>query len=84
MDTVIIVLSVLLFIFGYAIYNLVRKVETLEEQIEETIFDTKVKIRTALRKMRELDYNGSFEADDEVGTIFKDLKRTVEELDNSL
>lgn len=84
MEIVIGVLSILLALSIYANYNLVNKLERIEEQLDDTIFDLRVKVRTTLNRMRQIDYNGSFEADDEVGSIFKDLKRTIEELDNSI
>jgi methyl-accepting chemotaxis protein len=84
MEIIITVFGVLLALSIYANYNLVRKLEKIEEQLDDTIFDFKVKVRTALNRMRKIDYNGSFEADDEVGTIFKDLKRTIEDLDNTI
>jgi len=31
-----------------------------------------------LEEMREIDIRGSFESDDEVGVVFKELKDTIE------
>ena len=37
-----------------------------------------------LTKMRELDLNGSFESDDEVGAVFTELKDTIETYKNEI
>jgi hypothetical protein len=34
--------------------------------------------------MRELDLNGSFESDDEVGAVFTELKDTIETYKNEI
>ena len=72
------VLMVLLFVTScYVIWNLTTKQEMLEdwiasfmEAIEKIDFD-----------LKQIDYRGSFEADDETGTIFEQIKTTVSQLD---
>jgi len=43
---------------------------------EET---TEKALQSMLTRMRELDINGSFESDDEVGYVFTQLKNIIEE-----
>ena len=64
----------------YIIFNLLRKVEKLTEQTE-ALFEESQEIYEAINKtyneMKVIDSKGGFEADDEVGTIFKDLKEVI-------
>ena len=61
---------------GYVIWNLNKKPEMLETWVET--FSEKI---TQVRdNLQENDHQGHFEADDEVGTTFKLIKETVDEL----
>ena len=61
---------------GYVIWNLTKKTEMLETWVET--FSEKI---TQVRdNLQEIDHQGHFEADDEVGTIFDTIKETVSEL----
>ena len=72
------VFMVLLFVTScYIIWNLNTKLESLESWIEDFI-NTIVKVQVDLEK---IDYKGYFEADDEVGQIFNQIKTTVSQLD---
>jgi hypothetical protein len=55
-------------------YNLFRKLEVLEDEIENnlTIF------KGIYNTMKEIDSTGAFQSDDEVGSVFADLKEIVE------
>tara|TARA_R100000315_G_C5233772_1_gene144839 strand:- start:3102 stop:3371 length:270 start_codon:yes stop_codon:yes gene_type:complete len=69
--------------FIYSTINMMKKVEELEEIIEEQdleYFDIQQKIRTAISNMREIDSKQAFEKDDEVGDIFSSLLSIVEKL----
>ena len=68
------IVSSLLIASIYVNYNLFRKLEVLEDEIESnlTIF------RGIYTTMKEIDSNGAFESDDEVGSVFADLKNVVE------
>ena len=61
----------------YVIWNLTSKTELLESWIEDFI-NTIEKVNFDLKKA---DYRGSFESDDEVGFIFKEIKNIVKQLD---
>ena len=69
---------VILFVTScYVIWNLNKKLELLENWIEDFI-STIAKVQLELKKV---DYKGYFEADDEVGQIFNQIKTTVSQLD---
>ena len=61
----------------YVIWNLNSKLESLETWIEDFI-NSIVKVQAEIEK---IDYKGYFEADDEVGQIFNQIKTTVSQLD---
>ena len=71
------VLVSLLFVTScYVIWNLTTKLESLEDWVSDFI-DTVEKIQTELK---EIDYRGSFESDDETGAIFEQIKLTINQL----
>jgi hypothetical protein len=63
---------------GYIIWNLNKKTEMLETWVE----DFTQRIEIVQTDLKVIDDKGAFEADDEVGTIFEQIKETVNELDN--
>ena len=73
-----IILGLLVLVEGYVIWNLFRKTELLENWVET--FTQQIQI--VQNKLKEVDDKGMFEADDEVGTIFKRINQIVNELDN--
>ena len=58
----------------YAIYNLLQKLERYEDFIEEET----TKNQALLEALREIDSREMFEKDDEVGSIFYQIKETIE------
>ncbi len=68
------IISSLLICSIYVNYNLFRKLEVLEEEIESNLNIFKGIYTT----MKEIDSTGAFESDDEVGSVFADLKKIVE------
>ena len=71
------VLNVALFI---GVRNLLKQNEELEDTVLDTISDVKTKVSTALDALKDADLKGSFESDDEVGVVFKEMKEIVENL----
>tara|TARA_Y100001951_G_C11032391_1_gene125712 strand:+ start:102 stop:374 length:273 start_codon:yes stop_codon:yes gene_type:complete len=61
---------------GYVIFNLTRKTEMLETWIE----DFSDRMNEAYKDMHLIDAKGVFEADDEVGEVFTQLKDITEQL----
>lgn len=62
---------------SYAVYNLLVKQEQLEDWVEDYIN----KINEVNTKIRQIDYKGYFEVDDEVGQVFEQLKEEVQSLE---
>ena len=62
---------------GYVIWNLMSKQEQLEDWTESYI----QKIGNVNRNIDAIDYKGYFEADDEVGQIFQQIKDEVNSLE---
>ena len=60
--------------------NLLRQNEQLEDDLVGTISGVVTTITQANEKMKQADIRGSFESDDEVGTVFTELKSIVKEL----
>ena len=72
------VLLLLLFVTScYVIWNLTTKQEMLEDWISDFI----VTIEKVDYDLKQIDYKGYFEADDEVGVIFKQIQNTIKLLD---
>ena len=60
----------------YIIWNLTVKIEMLEDWVEQFIQT----IDRVNRDLKQADYRGSFEADDETGVIFQEIKAIVSQL----
>ena len=60
--------------------NLLRQNEQLEDDLVGTISGVVTTITQANEKMKQADIRGSFESDDEVGSVYTELKRIVNEL----
>jgi hypothetical protein len=73
-----IILGLLVLTEGYVIWNLTRKTEMLETWVE----DFTQTIDTVQSDLKKIDYMGSFEADDETGTIFEQIKDTINQLES--
>ena len=61
--------------------NFVKRNEQLADIINEydnRQNETEKKLELMLSQMREIDLKGSFEADDEVGSVFSQLKDIIE------
>tara|TARA_A100001201_G_scaffold83613_1_gene74188 strand:+ start:25 stop:276 length:252 start_codon:yes stop_codon:yes gene_type:complete len=71
-----IILGCLAITFGYTSFNLFRKVERLEDWVDDyaqRVIDTK-------QILDDLDSEGKFESDDEIGTVFEGIKDAVNDL----
>lgn len=83
MEYIIVVLSLIIIALIYAVWNLVRKYESLEDEMEfsekyiNLAYDS---MKRAYGRMKKIDRLGSFEADDESGYIFNEIKTAMEEL----
>ena len=73
-----IVLGLLVLVEGYVIWNLFRKTELLETWVESFTR----RIQYIQDDLKVIDSKGHFEADDEVGTIFKQIQDTIDQLND--
>jgi hypothetical protein len=79
----IILITLLLGVSVYANYNLVKRNEELEEQVaalQDVLDEVKDQVIDINTRLIEIDIRGSFEADDEVGFVFKEIKEMSAEL----
>ena len=80
--TISILLNILLFIRGMI---LVKQNEQLADSVIEAndvVEESQATLGKMLEEMRTLDIKGSFEADDEVGTVFTELKELIQKYKN--
>lgn len=73
----IIILSIILSVTFYIVWNLLRKVERLEDtanDLSEYLYNTSTIIGQMNERVQEIDKKGTFESDDEVGFFFEQLK----------
>jgi len=81
MELIIIILVVFLAVAGYTIFNLFNKLEDYEDIIEnnDNFIQSELQRNEALLEaLREIDSREMFEKDDEVGSIFYQIKETIE------
>jgi hypothetical protein len=74
---------IILLVIGYVIWNLLKKVEKLENQItvqETYILEFYDLVKTSEVKIKEIDNKQLFQSDDEVGFFFTNLKTIQEAL----
>ena len=86
MMTLFYIVDVLVFLVAiYTIWNLLRKVEQLEDDIieyDETLINVYTHIENAYTRMKNIDKLGSFESDDESGYIFDEIKLILQDLND--
>lgn len=81
METILIIVSVLFSISIFVIFNLLRKLEKYEDSLQEyqEFIETETKRNEALLEaLRQIDSRQMFEKDDDVGSIFYQIKETIE------
>ncbi len=74
MEIILTLSIVFLAVAGYTIYNLLNKLEKYEDFVEEEL----QRNQALLEALREIDSREMFEKDDEVGSIFYQIKETIE------
>lgn len=85
------ILDIILFcIIAVLVILYYKQDKTVKAQIDyidrlESNYNTlRNRAQTTVNDMREIDSNGNFEAEDEVGFIFKNLVEIVEKLDDDI
>lgn len=79
----IIILLVIVVVLGLLLYVTYTRAEQATKYCETYVrFVSAMYFRfyQTRQNMREIDYRGSFQADDEVGTIFKELDASINDL----
>jgi predicted Holliday junction resolvase-like endonuclease len=79
--TIITILSLLVIALSFAVYNILSKLEKYEDIIEDNdnFIQTELQRNEALLEaLRQIDSREMFEKDDEVGSIFYQIKETIE------
>ena len=69
--------AIIIHVCLYIVVNLYKKCDSLEQWVDSTY----VAISNTLTEMQKIDSTGHFEADDEVGVIFTQLKNQLLELE---
>ena len=76
MEIIIAILSTLLIVAGFAIRNVIRK----NEELEDFIVKQSEAIDQCDKRLNQIDDKGSFIADDEIGWFFNEVKKIQEAL----
>ncbi len=74
MEIIIIFLFISLVAAGYGIFNLINKLEKYEDFIEAD----QQRNEALLETLRMIDEKQMFEKDDEVGSLFNQIKETIQ------
>ena len=74
----IVILGSVVLAEGYVIWNLNTKQEMLEDWVEDFIQS----VEKVNFDLKQADYKGSFETDDEIGSIFDSIKDIINDLNN--
>ena len=76
MEIIIAILSALLIVAGFAIRNVIKK----NEELEDFITKQSEAIDYCDRRLQQIDDKGFFAADDEIGWFFSEIKKIQEAL----
>ncbi len=85
MIAVIIVLSVIIFVLGFIIYNLLSKTEKLEVMVDDqNIYIDRLSelIEFSNKKISESEIANAFKTDDEIGFFFETLQEIQSQLNS--
>ena len=80
-------MSLIIAIGAYGIINLLKQLEQLEDQVSfyiDVVDTVREKVLDVQVQLKEIDIKGSFEADDEVGFVFKEIKELADDLTNTI
>ena len=80
----IIILAILVIILGFTTWNTLQKLEKYEDTVQnQQIYVERIAnlVEDSSKRLREVDANGHFSSDDEVGFFFSNLKAIQDTLD---
>jgi len=78
LEIILVIMVLLLVASCYVIWNL----NTKQEMLEDWVTNFMEAIQKIDFDLKQIDYLGSFEADDETGIIFDQIKQIIKQLDN--
>jgi ABC-type thiamine transport system substrate-binding protein len=80
----IIIIAIIVVLILYGIITTIGLLKGLKKvELYESLFeDIKIKVNDTYIEMKDIDSLGAFEADDEVGVVFTNMKELVDELNN--
>ena len=81
-SVILLIISSILFFRGFSLIERIELLEDLVNVYELKDEETKEALEFMLSQMREIDLRGSFESDDEVGSVFTQLKTIIEVYNN--
>jgi len=81
-SVILLIISSILFFRGFSLIERIEELEDLVNVYELKDEETKEALEFMLSQMREIDLRGSFESDDEVGSVFTQLKTIIEVYNN--
>lgn len=87
MIILVILLSIVVIALGYGCNNLIKQNEQLEEVAlfyQTNMDDIREKALQTEVQLKELDIKGAFEADDEVGVVFQNIKSISNDLTQTI
>lgn len=65
---------------GYACYNMLKKIEVHEEWIEQY----RAEIQNVYKRLKIVDDKNLFEKDDDVGFVFSEIQRVIQEFNENI
>ncbi len=77
LEIIVVILGLLVVIFGYTTFNLLRKNERAEDIIySQQVFINKVEEQAIFseKRLEQIDKKGTFKSDDEIGWFFNEIK----------
>ena len=80
---IIILFLIVIGFMCYGIWNLLGQVEDLEDTVvyyQDKLDEIREKVLDTDTQLKDLDIRGAFEADDEVGFVFKEIKQLSSDL----
>lgn len=77
--TIVVFLCVVCLFLSFLLYKLYLKINIYESVVAK-LYDS---IVTSYNAMKQIDIRGSFESDDEVGIVFRNLRNVITDLNDT-
>lgn len=83
LDIILIIVAAIVLV-GYSLFATIGMIKGMKkaELYEEVFKNIKLNANKAYEEMKDVDTLGAFEADDDVGAAFDEIKSIVDELNN--